>query len=470
MSSQTRLAIIGAGPGGYVAAFHAADLGLEVTLIDPEVNPGGVCLYRGCIPSKALLHAAKVLNDAEDAINFGIQFGEPKIDIDKLRAWKQDIVTRLTGGLGQLTKLRKIRYIQGEAKFLNPSSLEIKKADGTIETLGFNQAIIATGSRPIRLSSLPKSPRIWDSTTALALSAVPTSLLVIGGGYIGLELGSAYAALGANVTVVEALPQLLTGADRDLADVLIRKLKREFVKILTETKVTSASETLSGIEVAFQDKKGQETKETFDAVLSSVGRKPNSDRLGIEHTKVEMNDNGFVKVDPQRRTADNNIYAIGDVAGQPMLAHKASFEAKVAVEAIAGRKSVYDPKAMPAVVFTDPELAWAGLTENEANAKGIDIVVSKFPWAASGRAMTLNRTDGITKLIADKKSKRILGIGIVGVGAGDLISEGTLAIEMGAVADDLALTIHPHPTLSESIMETAEGLFGHCTHIYRPKK
>jgi dihydrolipoamide dehydrogenase len=470
MSTPTPLVIIGAGPGGYVAAFHAADLGLSVTLIDRETNPGGVCLYRGCIPSKALLHAAKVLSEAKEAKNFGIEFGAPTIDTAKLRSWKDTIITRLTGGLGQLTKQRKITYIQGDARFLNSSSLEVKKADGSTEQITFEKAILATGSRPAELPFLPKSSRVWDSTTALALPSVPGSLLVIGGGYIGLELGSAYSELGAKVSVVEALPQLLNGVDRDLADILIRRLKKNFTRIMTETKVLRAEEAADGIRVSFQDNKSQESSEVYSNVLVSVGRKPNTEGLGLENTKIKLGPTGHVIVFSQRQTNDANIYAIGDVAGQPMLAHKASYEAKIAVEAIAGHKAVFDPKAIPAVVFTDPEIAWTGLTETEARDKGLDVTVFKFPWAASGRAMTLDRTDGITKIIADTTTKRILGVGIVGVGAGDLISEGTLAIEMGAIADDLAWTIHPHPTLSEMLMETAEGLFGQSTHLIRPKK
>jgi dihydrolipoamide dehydrogenase len=470
MPIQTQLVVIGAGPGGYAAAFRAADLGASVTLIDQGQNPGGVCLYRGCIPSKALLHAAKILTEATEATNVGIEFGAPKVNIDKLRSWKDSVVSKLTGGLGQLTKQRKITYIQGEAKFTSSTSLEIKKADGTTDTLSFEKAILATGSRPIELPFLPKSARIWDSTGALALPYIPESLLIIGGGYIGLELGMAYAALGAKVSVVEALPQLLNGADRDLADILIRRLKKTFAKIMLETKVLGVEESANGVIVSFQDAKNQSSKETYAQVLTSVGRKPNTDAIGIEKTKVKVNAKGFVEVNAERRTADENIYAIGDIAGQPMLAHKATAEAKVAAEAIMGHKAAFEPKAIPAVVFTDPELAWVGITEAEAKEKNLDVTIFKFPWAASGRALTLDRTDGTTKVIADTKTKRILGVGIVGVGAGDLISEATLAIEMGAVADDLALTIHPHPTLSETLMETAEGLFGQSTHILRLKK
>ncbi len=464
------LVVIGAGPGGYAAAFHAADLGLNVTLIDANPNPGGVCLYRGCIPSKALLHVAKILNEIKEASALGIDCAPPQVDIKKLRSWKDSVVTKLTGGTGLLAKQRKINYIQGNAKFLNSSSLEVTKNGAGAEIVNFDKAIIATGSLPVTLPFLPVSPRVWDSTTALELGSIPKTLLVIGGGYIGLELGSAYAALGSRVTVVEALPTLLAGADRDLADLLLRRVKSKFEKVLTETKVVRAKEESDGIEVTFQDKAGKESTGNFEAVLVAVGRKPNTNGVGLEKTRVKVNAKGFVEVDSQRRTADENIFAIGDTAGQPMLAHKASYEAKVAVEAILGHKTAYEPKAIPAVVFTDPELAWTGLTETEAQTQGLDFVVFKFPWAASGRALTLGRTDGLTKIIAETKTKRILGVSIVGANAGDLISEGTLAIEMGAVADDLAWTIHPHPTLSETIMETAEGLFGSPTHILKPRK
>lgn len=467
MPTQTQLAVIGAGPGGYAAAFHAADLGLSVTLIDNGKNPGGVCLYRGCIPSKALLHAAKILSEAEEAKAIGLEFGTPIINLEKLRTWKDGVITKLTGGLGALTKQRKITYIQGEARFLNSSSLEIKKSDGSSDTLSFQKAILATGSRPAELAFLPRSTRIWNSTGALAMPYVPSSLLVIGGGYIGLELGSAYAALGAKVSVVEALPQLLNGADRDLADVVLRRIKRKFTRVMTETKVLKADETNEGFSVTFQDAKGQTFTDTCAQILTAIGRVPNTDGIGLENTSAAPNTKGFIDVNAQRRTADDNIYAIGDITGQPMLAHKASAEAKVAAEAIAGKSVAFEPKAIPAVVFTDPELAWAGITETDAKAKGLDITVFKFPWAASGRALTLDRTDGLTKIIAETQTRRILGIGIAGTGAGDMIAEGVLAIEMGAVADDLALTIHPHPTLSETIMETAEGLFGHCLHLGR---
>lgn len=464
-----KLVVIGAGPGGYTAAFHAADLGMDVTLIDRSINPGGVCLYFGCIPSKALLHAAKVVTDAAGAQALGIGFIAPDIDLEQLRLWKDGVITKLTGGLGQLTRQRKIRYVQGDAAFLNSTTMAVEKMDGSTEQIPFDRAIIATGSQPVTLPFLPKSPRIWDSTKALALPSIPKTLLVIGGGYIGLELGSVYAALGSKVSVVEMLPTLLPGPDRDLADILVRKIKGKFAMVMTETKVIRASEKADGIEVVLQNKNGEESTDSFENVLVAVGRKPDTEGLGLEKTGVKVSQKGFIEVDDQRRTNDLNIFAIGDVAGNPMLAHKASAEAKAVVEAIAGKKTTFEPRAIPAVVFTDPEVAWCGLTEAEAKAQGLEVTVSKFPWAASGRALTLNRTDGLTKIIADAATRRILGVGIVGVGAGDLIAEATLAIEMGAVADDLSRTIHPHPTLSETLMETAEGLFGSPTHILRKK-
>lgn len=468
--TKSNLTIIGAGPGGYAAAFLAADLGLEVTLIDKEANPGGICLYRGCIPSKALLHVAKIISDSKSANHFGVEFSAAKIDVTKLRQWKENVVNKLTGGLGQLSKQRKIRYIQGEAVFLNSNTLSIKKSDGTNEELVYKKAMIATGSRPAMMPNLPSSPHIWDSTSALRLEEIPKNMLIVGGGYIGLELGMAYHELGSKVSVVEMLPGLLPGADRDLTDVLTRRVKTLFNEILLETKVVKITPSSNGISVTFQSKDGKETQKEYNKVLIAIGRKPNSENLGLEKTKVQVTERGFIKVNAQRQTTDTNIYAIGDVAGDPMLAHKASHEGRTAVEAIAGHKVAFEPKAIPAVVFTDPELAWCGLTENDAVKQNIEVQVVKFPWAASGRALTLDRTDGLTKLIIDPKTERILGVGIVGVGAGDLIAEGVLVIEMGAVAGDLKLSIHPHPTLSETLMETAENFFGQSTHIYRPKK
>ena len=468
---KKQLIIIGAEPGGYAAAFLASDLGIKVTLIDNEKNPGGVCLYRGCIPSKALLHVAKIISESEGAKNFGVEFSKPKIDLKKMRSWKDDIVNKLTSGLGQISKLRKIEYIKGSAKFLNSDTLEIVIDDDSAYNINFEHAIIATGSHPVKIPSLSiNSSRVLDSTSALNIEDIPKSMLVIGGGYIGLELGTVYATLGTKVTVAEMLPGILNGADDDLVAVLQKSVKLLFESIMVETKVISLEEFKSGIKVIFEDNKSKKIERVFDKVLISIGRKPNSKNLGLENTKVEINEKGFIKVDNQLRTIDKNIFAIGDVAGEPMLAHKASHEGRVAAEVIAGHKSTFEPKAIPAVVFTDPEIAWCGLTENEAKEKNIEIYVSKFPWAASGRSLTLGRTDGLTKLIIDPKTERLLGVGIAGPGAGDLIAEGVLAVEMGANATDIKLSIHPHPTLSETIMEAAEVFFGQSTHMYKPKR
>jgi dihydrolipoamide dehydrogenase len=470
--SSTQLAVIGAGPGGYAAAFYAADLGMQVTLIDPSPNPGGVCLYRGCIPSKALLHVAEVLNDAKHAEAWGITFGAPKIDLDRLRAFKTKVVTQLTGGLGQLSKQRKITYIQGTASFVDARTLELKAEDGKTQTLTFEHAIIATGSHPATVPGLSiESPRLMDSTGALELPDIPTSLLVVGGGYIGLELGSVYAALGTKVTVVEMTDGLLPGADRDLVTVLARRIESICEGVLLNTKVVGMKAQKDGIAVTFEPGggAGEKQEQTFDRVLVSIGRKPNP-VPGIETTRVVVNPRGFVEVNAARQTAEPSIYAIGDVVGEPMLAHKASHEGRTAVEAIAGQKVAFEPLAIPAVVFTDPELAWCGLTEAEAQKQKRDVTIARFPWGASGRSLTLDRSDGLTKLVLDPKTERILGVGIVGPGAGELIAEGVLAVEMGANATDLKMSIHPHPTLSETLMEAAEVFFGHATHVYRPRR
>ena len=471
MSEQIKICVIGAGPGGYAAAFLAADLGMNVTLIDKEKNPGGVCLYRGCIPSKALLHVAKLLNETEEAKNWGIEFGKPKIDLDKLREWKEKVVDKLTSGVGTVAKYRKVNFVQGTATFKNSKTLLVEKVDGNKEELSFNKIVIATGSRIATIPSLNiNSKRLLNSTTALDLPAIPKSLLVIGGGYIGLELGSVYQALGSKVTVVEMLDGLLTGADRDLVSHLSKRLKEKFDSIMLNSKVVKMEEVKDGIKVKIEDKEGKTSENTYDYVLMSIGRKPDTSGLGLENTKVKVNERGWINVNNQMKTDDPDIYAIGDIVGEPMLAHKASHEGRVAVEVIAGHKSVFEPMAIPAVVFTDPEIAWAGLTENQAKEKKINYEVTKFPWAASGRAVTLDRFDGVTKILANPENQRILGIGICGPGAGELIAEGVLAIEMGANLTDLKLTIHPHPTLSETLMEAAEVFFGQSTHVYRPKK
>jgi len=468
---KINLVVIGAGPGGYAAAFFAADLGMNVTLVDAEKNPGGVCLYRGCIPSKALLHIAKLLNEVKEAKEWGIEFGEPKIDLDKLRDFKNKVVGKLTGGLGVLSKQRKINFIQGRASFVNSASIMVEKADGTKEEIKFDKAIIATGSVIATIPSLVvNSPRLLNSTSALDLPAIPKSLLVVGGGYIGLELGSVYAALGTKVSVVEVLDGLLPGADRDMVMFLQKKLQGSFERIMLQSKVIEIKEVEDGLAVKIESKNGSTEEIIYDYVLMSIGRKPETRGLGLENTKVMINERGWIVADETLKTSDPNIYAIGDIVGEPMLAHKASHEGRVAVESIAGHKVAFEPKAIPAVVFTDPEIAWAGMTENQAKQKGLKYEVAKFPWAASGRATTLDRSDGVTKLIVEPYTERILGVGICGPGAGELIAEGTLAIEMGANLTDLKLTIHPHPTLSETLMEAAEVFFGHCTHLYRPKK
>jgi dihydrolipoamide dehydrogenase len=470
---KLRIAVVGGGPGGYAAAFLAADLGMQVTLIDPEVNPGGVCLYRGCIPSKALLHVAKLIEESQQAKNWGIEFPSPKIDLARLRTWKESVVKKLTGGLGVLSRQRHVEYIQGRAAFENSTTLRIRKADATEVALSFDRIILATGSRPAIIPAFKlDSPRLMDSTGGLNLEDIPGSLLVVGGGYIGLELGSVYAALGTRVTVVEMLPGLLPGADRDLVLPLHKRLEKMFEAILLNTTVASLKEDGAGIRATFEGATTQEKdrEKVFDRVLVSVGRKPNSEIPGLEATQVHVGPRGFIEVNKQLQTADPSIYAIGDVVGEPMLAHKASHEGRVAVEVIAGHKATFEPAAIPAVVFTDPEVAWCGLTETQAEKENREIKVAKFPWGASGRAVTLDRPEGMTKLIVDPQTERVLGVGIVGAGAGELIAEGVLAIEMAALASDIAMTIHPHPTLSETVMESAEVFFGASTHVYRPKR
>ena len=465
------IVVIGGGPGGYAAAFYAADLGMNVTLVDMEKNPGGVCLYRGCIPSKALLHVAKLINESKEAKEWGVDFGEPKIDLDKLRAFKDKVVNKLTGGLGVLSKQRKINFVQGRASFASSTSIEVKKNDGSTEQISFDKAIIATGSVIATIPSLQiESSRLLNSTSALNLPAIPKTLLVVGGGYIGLELGSVYSALGSQVSVVEFMDRLLPGADQDLVSHLQKRLTKSFDKIMLQSKVVEIKEEGDGLLVKIENKDKQIEEHKFDYVLMSIGRKPQTTGLGLENTKVKVNEKGWIVADKTLKTDDDSIYAIGDIVGEPMLAHKASHEAKVAVDAISGKKVAFEPLAIPAVVFTDPEIAWAGITENQAIERGIKFEATKFPWAASGRATTLDRSDGVTKIIVDPDTERILGIGISGPGAGELIAEATLAIEMGVTVKDLSLTIHPHPTLSETVMEAAELFYGHASHMYKPVK
>jgi dihydrolipoamide dehydrogenase len=464
---STQLVVVGGGPGGYAAAFLAADLGLNTALVDPEPNPGGVCVYRGCIPSKALLHVAKLVEEARHAKAWGVEFGEPHIDLAKLRDFKNNVVKRLTSGTGQLVKHRKVQYIQGVATIADPHSLRVARAGGGEETLKFDHAILATGSVPAIPAALRlDDPRVMDSTAALDLPDVPQSLLVVGGGYIGLELGSVYATLGSAVTVVEMTAGLLPGADRDLVDVLAKRINSLMKAVRLHTTVTALAPESGGIRVTFDGKE----QALFDRVLVAVGRRPNSRIAGLDSTRVKVDERGFIAVDEQMRTDEPSMFAIGDVVGEPMLAHKASHEGRIAVEVIAGENVAFEPRAIPAVVFTDPELAWCGLTETQAQKTGRKVTIAKFPWGASGRAITLDRTDGLTKLLLDAESERILGVGLVGPGAGELIAEGVLAIEMGANATDLKLSIHPHPTLTETMMESAEVFFGQATHVYRPRR
>lgn len=470
-NSNLNIAVIGGGPGGYAAAFLAADLGMKVTLIDREPNPGGVCLYRGCIPSKALLHVAKLIDESRHAKNWGIEFGVPKIDLARLRSFKEGVVNKLTGGLGQISKIRKVQFFRGDASFENSTTVRVAKNGGGEDKLTFDRIVIATGSRPAVIPSLKlDSPRMLDSTSALDLNDVPGTLLVIGGGYIGLELGTVYAALGSKVSVVEMTPGLLPGADRDLVLPLHKRLEKSFESILLNTTVTALKEEANAIRVCFDGQDVKDREKVFDKVLVSVGRKPNSEIPGLDRTQVRAGQRGFIQVNKYLQTDDPAIYAIGDVVGEPMLAHKASHQGRTAVEHIAGHKVAFEPNAIPAVVFTDPEIAWTGLTETQAEKENREIKVAKFPWGASGRAMTIDRTEGLTKLVLDPETERVLGVGIVGAGAGELIAEGTLAIEMAALAKDVALTIHPHPTLSETVMQSAEVFFGTSTDLYRPKK
>ncbi len=461
--SREHLVILGAGPGGYTAAFLAADRGMKVTLVDAQKSPGGVCLHKGCIPSKALLHVAGNINESRLAKEWGVDFGDPTIDLDRLRNWKEGVLLKMSGGLTMLCKQRGVNYIHGSAAFKDSHTITVSGRD----PLEFDHCILATGSRP----ALPKlfqegGPRVMDSTAALTLTDIPQRLLVVGGGYIGLEMGSVYAALGSRVCVVEMTNELLPSADRDLVRPLQGKLNKDFEAIHLNTLVTSV--VAEGNSVSVIMKSGEETvEETFDRILVSVGRCPNSDAIGLNNTEVELDENGFVKVDEKQKTTDSSILGIGDVVGGPMLAHKASYEARVAVEGLAGEETRPSNRTVPAVVFTDPEIAWCGLTESDARLKGEKVEIARFPWAASGRAQALGRTNGISKLVLEAGTGRVLGVGIVGHGAGELIAEGVLAIEMGATAKDLAHTIHPHPTLSETLMEAAEVFFGTATHVHK---
>jgi len=462
------LLVLGAGPGGYTAAFRAADLGLAVTLVERGATLGGVCLNVGCIPSKALLHAAKVIDEAHAMAEHGIVFGAPQIDVPKLRAWKSSVVGKLTGGLSSLARQRKVTVLQGEGRFVGPRVIEVKSAEG-VRTVSFDHCIIAAGSMPVRLPGLPEDPRIMDSTAALELADVPARMLVIGGGIIGLEMGCVYEALGSKVSVVELMRQLMPGADPDLVKPLEKRLRKRYEQVMLGIKVKAVTAEAAGIRVSFEGE-GAPEPQLYDRVLVAVGRKPNGSLLDAGKAGVSVDERGFIAVDKQMRTNVPHIFAIGDLVGQPMLAHKAGHEGKVAAEVIAGEKRAFDARVIPSVAYTDPEVAWVGLTETEAKAKGIAVQKGVFPWAASGRSLAQGRDEGFTKLLFDPQSHRVLGGGIVGPNAGELIGEISLAIEMGADAADVGLTIHPHPTLSESIAFSAEAFEGTLTDLYIPKK
>jgi dihydrolipoamide dehydrogenase len=466
---KTDILVLGAGPGGYAAAFYAADLGKKVIMVERDKRLGGVCLNRGCIPSKALLHAAHTITAARESEHRGISFTNPTIDVAKLRAWKESIITKLAAGVAQLAKMRGVQVMSGRGYFEDSKTLRVETDQGQ-QFVTYDQAIVAVGSK----SALPKAfdlghPRIMTSREALEVEDIPESLLVVGGGYIGMELGTVYATLGSKVVLVEALETILAGADPDLARPVINYAKKAFKEVRLKTKVGKMATSGKQIKVEFEID-GQKKEELYDRVLVAVGRTPNSTDLGLENTKVTLDDKGFIKVNEKQQTTDPAIYAIGDIAGGILLAHKATREGRIAVEVITGEDSSAAGVVIPAVVFTDPELAWCGLTEAEAKEKGIQVQVSKFPWAASGRALSFDRPEGLTKLIIEPETERILGVGIVGHGAGELIAEGVLAVEMGATAKDLALTVHPHPTLSETLMEAAEAFYGHATHTFARKK
>jgi dihydrolipoamide dehydrogenase len=466
---ECQLLVLGSGPGGYTAAFRGADVGLDTVLVERYETLGGVCLNVGCIPSKALLHAAAVIDEAEAMAAHGVSFGKPKIDIDKLRGFKSKVVGQLTGGLSTMAKQRKVRTVQGVGSFVSPNELEVESKDGK-KLIRFEKAVIAAGSQSVRLPAFPwDDERIMDSTGALELKDVPKKLLVVGGGIIGLEMATVYAALGSEVTVVEFMDQIIPGADADLIKPLAKRLASKVKGIHLKTKVVEAKATKKGIEVSYEGENIPETT-LFDRVLVSVGRSPNGNKIGADKAGVVVTERGFINVDTQMRTNVPHIFAIGDLVGQPMLAHKATHEAKVAAEVAAGMKTHFDARVIPSVAYTDPEIAWVGVTEREAKEKGLKIGVGKFPWAASGRAIGIDRTEGFTKLLFDEETHRVVGGGIVGPHAGDLISEIALAIEMGSEAADIGLTIHPHPTLSESVGMAAEAYEGTITDLYMPKK
>ncbi|MDX1901511.1 MAG: dihydrolipoyl dehydrogenase [Gammaproteobacteria bacterium] len=462
---QTEVVVIGSGPGGYTAAFRAADLGKKVVLIERDENLGGVCLNVGCIPSKALLHSVKVLDEAHEMAEFGIDFGKPKIDPKKLRDWKNKVVTRLTGGLKALAKQRKVEVVHGEAQFASDKTIVVGK-----QTIQFEQAIIAAGSRPVTLPFLPKDPRIIDSTGALELEKTNGRMLVIGGGIIGLEMATVYHGLGSQITIVELMDQIIPGADKDVVQPLQKRIQKRYENILLKTKVTKVEAKKDGLWVTFEGENAPAQPERFDQILCAVGRRPNGDQIAADKAGVKVDERGFITVDKQLRTNVPHIFAIGDINGNPMLAHKAIPEGRVAAEVIAGLKHYFDPKVIPSVAYTDPEIAWAGVTENEAKAKNIAYGKGVFPWAASGRSLSMGRDEGLTKLLFDEKTRRIIGGATVGPNAGELIAEIALAIEMGCDVEDISLTIHPHPTLSETIAMASEVFEGTITDLYLPKK
>ena len=467
---SAQLVVLGAGPGGYTAAFRAADLGVETVLVDRWPELGGVCLNVGCIPSKALLHAAKVITDAEEMAELGLKFGPPEIDLDALRSWKDKVVGRLTGGLDGLAKKRKVRVLRGTGRFVGPHRLEVTADDGSTQTVRFEHAIVAAGSEPVRLPFFPDDPRVMDSTGALELRDIPERLLVVGGGIIGMEMACVYDALGSRVTVVELLDGLMPEADRDIVRPFERRMKKRLEAIRLKTKVTGCEAHEDGLEVRFEDEAGETSTVRFDKVLVAVGRVPNGRAIGLGDAGVGVDERGFVPTDHQMRTNQPHVFAIGDIVGQPMLAHKATHEGKVAAEVVAGKKSFFDARVIPSVAYTDPEVAWVGLTETQAKADGIPFEKGSFPWAASGRSLGMAREEGLTKILFDPETHRVLGAGIVGTSAGDLVSELCLAIEMGAEASDIGLTIHPHPTLSESVAMSAEAYEGTITDLYVPRR
>ncbi len=465
---ETDLLVLGAGPGGYTAAFRAADLGLKVVLVDRQPELGGVCLNVGCIPSKALLHVAKTIDEAAAMAAHGVSFGAPAIELAAVRKWKDGVVKRLTTGLAGLARQRKVTVVRGEGVFTSANTVRVETAEGT-RVVRFAKAIIAAGSEPVAPGFIPADPRIWDSTDALELRFVPKRMLVLGGGIIGLEMATVYRALGAGITVIEMMDQLMPGADPDIVAPLAKRIGKSYDKILLKTKATAVKAEPDGLIVTYEGDGGSKT-ESFDAMLVSVGRRPNGKLIGAEAAGVAVDERGFVAVDREMRTNVHHIFAIGDIVGQPMLAHKGSHEGKVAAEVASGHKSAFDARAIPSVAYTDPEVAWAGVTETEARARGLKFGKAVFPWAASGRSLSLGRDEGLTKTLWDEHTQRLIGCGIVGPNAGDLIAEAALAIEMGCEAEDIGLTVHPHPTLSETFAFSAEAFAGTLTDLYMPKK